>query len=106
MLNHKCSCGGVTETNINPDEKDSVNELVNVINITTATKDNPRKGNLGFRLGRPNFLFLMVDEERYPPVYENPEIKAWRKKKQSLYRMLPSLFFLSEEQKIINHGGK
>lgn len=29
---------------------------------------------------RPNFLILMVDEERYPPVYETPEIKAWRKK--------------------------
>lgn len=31
-------------------------------------------------LRRPNFLILMVDEERYPPVYETPEIKAWRKK--------------------------
>jgi arylsulfatase A-like enzyme len=27
---------------------------------------------------RPNFLIIMVDEERYPPVYETPEIKAWR----------------------------
>lgn len=30
--------------------------------------------------GRPNFLIFMVDEERYPPVYENDEIKAWRKR--------------------------
>lgn len=29
---------------------------------------------------RPNFLIFMVDEERYPPVYENEEIKAWRKR--------------------------
>ena len=29
---------------------------------------------------RPNFLIFMVDEERYPPVYENEEIRAWRKR--------------------------
>lgn len=29
---------------------------------------------------RPNFLIFIVDEERYPPVYENEEIKAWRKR--------------------------
>lgn len=28
----------------------------------------------------PNFLIIIVDEERFPPVYENEEIKAWRKK--------------------------
>lgn len=28
---------------------------------------------------RPNFLIFMVDEERYPPVYETEEIRAWRK---------------------------
>lgn len=28
---------------------------------------------------RPNFLFLMVDEARFPPVYETPEIRAWRR---------------------------
>lgn len=27
---------------------------------------------------RPNFLFLMVDEMRYPPVYESDELKAFR----------------------------
>jgi arylsulfatase A-like enzyme len=26
----------------------------------------------------PNFLLVVVDEERYPPVYESPEIRAWR----------------------------
>src|SRR5690242_16539237 len=29
---------------------------------------------------KPNFLIIMVDQERYPPVYETPEIKTWRKK--------------------------
>lgn len=29
---------------------------------------------------RPNFLIFMVDEERYPPVYETPAIKLFRKK--------------------------
>ncbi len=28
----------------------------------------------------PNFLIIIVDEERFPPVYENEEIKAWRRK--------------------------
>lgn len=30
--------------------------------------------------GRPNFLIFMVDEDRYPPIYENDELKAWRKR--------------------------
>lgn len=29
---------------------------------------------------KPNFLIIIVDEERFPPIYENEEIKAWRKK--------------------------
>ncbi|MGI5839525.1 MAG: sulfatase-like hydrolase/transferase [bacterium] len=28
----------------------------------------------------PNILIIMTDEERYPPVYETPEIRAWRQK--------------------------
>jgi len=27
---------------------------------------------------RPNFLILTVDEERFPPVYETPALRAWR----------------------------
>lgn len=30
---------------------------------------------------RPNFLIILVDEQRYPTIYENEEIKAWRKNK-------------------------
>jgi arylsulfatase A-like enzyme len=28
---------------------------------------------------RPNFLIILVDEERFPPGYENAEIQAWRR---------------------------
>jgi arylsulfatase A-like enzyme len=31
-------------------------------------------------MSKPNFLFIMVDEMRYPPQYENEEIEQWRKK--------------------------
>ncbi|WMT43006.1 sulfatase-like hydrolase/transferase [Paenibacillus sp. D2_2] len=31
------------------------------------------------RLNKPNILILLVDEERYPPPYENPEIQEWRR---------------------------
>ncbi|WP_258530929.1 sulfatase-like hydrolase/transferase [Paenibacillus taichungensis] len=30
-------------------------------------------------LEKPNFLVILVDEERYPPVYESKEIQAWRR---------------------------
>ncbi|GGH86961.1 arylsulfatase A-like enzyme [Pullulanibacillus pueri] len=42
-----------------------------------------RKGTDSLRTSpnkRPNILVLMVDEERYPPVYESEEVKEWRKK--------------------------
>ncbi|MDN4608342.1 sulfatase-like hydrolase/transferase [Sporosarcina highlanderae] len=38
---------------------------------------------------KPNFLFIIVDEERYPLVYENEELTKWRKthlKTQELLR--------------------
>ncbi|MFC9712291.1 sulfatase-like hydrolase/transferase [Paenibacillus sp. NPDC056933] len=28
---------------------------------------------------KPNFLIILVDEERYPPLYESKEIQAWRR---------------------------
>jgi len=27
---------------------------------------------------RPNILFIMVDQQRYPVVYDNDEIREWR----------------------------
>ena len=30
-------------------------------------------------LRKPNFLLIVVDEERYPPVYEDAQIKEWRR---------------------------
>lgn len=32
-----------------------------------------------FRSKKPNFLILMTDEKRYPPIYEGYSIKQWRK---------------------------
>lgn len=29
---------------------------------------------------KPNFLIIMVDEQRFPPPYENESIKEWRRK--------------------------
>ncbi|MCR8642851.1 sulfatase-like hydrolase/transferase [Paenibacillus sp. N1-5-1-14] len=31
------------------------------------------------KLDKPNFLVFVVDQERYPPVYESPDILAWSK---------------------------
>ncbi|APH15944.1 sulfatase family protein [Clostridium sporogenes] len=28
---------------------------------------------------KPNFLIILVDEQRYPPIYENEQIRTWRK---------------------------
>ncbi|XWV26483.1 arylsulfatase [Tupanvirus soda lake] len=33
-----------------------------------------------FKVKKPNFLIIMVDEMRFPPVYENEEIRQWREK--------------------------
>lgn len=33
----------------------------------------------GPAVGKPNFLFLMVDEQRFPTPYESPELKAFRR---------------------------
>ncbi|OPA76240.1 arylsulfatase [Paenibacillus selenitireducens] len=41
-------------------------------------------------LERPNFLVFLVDEERYPPVYENVEIKEWRKQNLVAQQLLRS----------------
>lgn len=37
---------------------------------------------------RPNILLMLVDEERYPPVYENPEIREWRLRSFAAQRQL------------------
>lgn len=41
-------------------------------------------------LEKPNFLVFLVDEERYPPVYESEEIKAWRKQNLITHELLKS----------------
>jgi len=39
---------------------------------------------------QPNFLVFLVDEERYPPLYENAEIKEWRKQNLITQELLKS----------------
>lgn len=40
------------------------------------------------RLNQPNILVLLVDEERYPPLYENPEIREWKRQNLLAQRFL------------------
>ena len=39
---------------------------------------------------KPNFLIIMVDQQRYPVVYENEELKAWSKEYLKSQRILKS----------------
>lgn len=39
---------------------------------------------------KPNFLVFIVDEERYPPIYENAEIKEWRRQNLITQELLKS----------------
>lgn len=59
-----------------------------------------RIGNIlgGDRMKKPNFLIILVDEERFPPVYENKEIKAWRRK-----YLKAQQFLLKNGLEFINH---
>lgn len=37
---------------------------------------------------KPNFLIILIDQDRFPPVYETDEIKAWRKEFLKAQEML------------------
>ncbi|KMY48706.1 sulfatase-like hydrolase/transferase [Peribacillus loiseleuriae] len=53
------------------------------------SKRNRSTSSVQDQKGRPNFLFIIVDEERFPTVYENEELKEWRRnnlKTQELLR--------------------
>ncbi|TDF94444.1 sulfatase-like hydrolase/transferase [Paenibacillus piri] len=39
---------------------------------------------------KPNFLVFLVDEERYPPVYEDAELAEWRKQNFIAHELLKS----------------
>ncbi|WP_340005690.1 sulfatase-like hydrolase/transferase [Paenibacillus sp. FSL K6-0276] len=41
-------------------------------------------------LERPNFIVILVDEERYPPIYEHPEIREWRQQNLVTQQLLKS----------------
>jgi choline-sulfatase len=44
--------------------------------VDAVTGQGDRHGGNPF--GRPNFLFICVDEQRFPVVYESPQLRAWR----------------------------
>ncbi|WP_391118670.1 sulfatase-like hydrolase/transferase [Psychrobacillus sp. L3] len=50
-------------------------------NIKKHNHDHDRKR-------QPNLLFLMVDQERYPSVYETQELKEWRKENLLTHELL------------------
>lgn len=41
--------------------------------------NNSNERNVQSQKTLPNFLFIMTDEQRFPPAYENDKIKQWRK---------------------------
>ncbi|NOU92655.1 sulfatase-like hydrolase/transferase [Paenibacillus sp. LMG 31456] len=47
-------------------------------------------GPLSHQREKPNFLVILVDEERYPPMYENKEIKEWRRQNLVTQELLRS----------------
>ena len=46
----------------------------------------------------PNFLIIIVDEQRFPPPYEDSSIKEWRKK-----YLKPQNFLISKGVNFNNH---
>jgi len=39
---------------------------------------------------KPNILFIMVDEWRYPVVYESDELREWKKNNLKFHEMIKS----------------
>ncbi|WLR58952.1 sulfatase-like hydrolase/transferase [Guptibacillus hwajinpoensis] len=48
----------------------------------------PRTSLFTKRCKKPNFLILMVDEQRYPTIYENEDIKKWSKENLLVQELL------------------
>lgn len=51
-------------------------------------KDHPVNCDCGCRNKHPNILFLMVDQERFPPVYEDAELQKWRREQLHAQQLL------------------
>ena len=58
----------------------------------TNPREDPSGGRGHGRPGQPNFLFIMVDEMRYPVPYESAQLKAWR------------LQYLKTQNALMRHG--
>ncbi|KXH81910.1 sulfatase-like hydrolase/transferase [Sporosarcina sp. HYO08] len=50
--------------------------------------DKKRNQRYPRRLKRPNILFIIVDQERYPTVYESEELSKWRKENLQAHQWL------------------
>lgn len=50
---------------------------------------NPRTANRCLS-SKPNFLIIMVDQQRYPAIYENQELRDWSKKNLKAQEILKS----------------
>ncbi|MGG1440740.1 sulfatase-like hydrolase/transferase [Brevibacillus laterosporus] len=46
--------------------------------------------SLSHKCIKPNFLVILVDEERYPPIYENEEVRKWRRNNLITQELLKS----------------
>ncbi|NLB42298.1 MAG: sulfatase-like hydrolase/transferase, partial [Clostridiales bacterium] len=55
-------------------------------------------GVIYVKIRRPNFLIIMVDEQRFPPPYEIESIKAWRREKLHAQN-----FLLKNGVEFLNH---
>jgi len=51
----------------------------NTIGILNKNLVQPPAQTSSDSIDRPNFLIILIDQDRFPPVYETDEIKAWRK---------------------------
>lgn len=51
--------------------------LISLGGLILSTQQKPSVNNIDSK-NRPNILFMIVDEERFPTVYENEELKKWR----------------------------
>lgn len=46
--------------------------------VEPIKKTQENTGKIDHTINRPNILIIMVDEQRFPPVYEDESIKKWR----------------------------
>lgn len=61
-------------------------------------KDHPANCDCGCGKKQPNILFLMVDQDRFPPVYETKELQKWRRE-----QLLAQQLLMKNGMTFLNH---